>query len=117
MTSIIEGMVVLEKTPIKEPYLLPFWLLLLGGAFVAVLGTYIWFNKKKQRKKLGISFYISGIIIMFTSIIPSSIINKETGRYKYECTVEDSVSAKYISDNFNIISVEDNIWTIEDKEK
>lgn len=54
---------------------------------------------------------------MFSSVIPMNIINKETGRYTYEVTLEDNVPAKHISDNFNIINVTDNIWTIEDKEK
>lgn len=115
MNNIIEGMNVINKTPIKEPYLLPFWLLLLGGTVVAICGVYLWWKKNNPRKKLGISFYISGMIIMFTSIIPMNIINKETGRYTYECTMEDNVSAKYICDNFNIISVEDDVWIIEDK--
>jgi hypothetical protein len=117
MTNIIEGIAVLEKTPIKEPYLLPFWLLLTGGIAVAVCGVYLWFKQNKPRKKLGICLYVGGIFIMFSSVIPMNIINKETGRYMYKCTMENSVPAKHISDNFKIISVEDNIWTIEDKEK
>ena len=117
MTNIIEGMNIINKTAITEPYLLPFWLLLLGGVIVSVRGVYLWWKKNNPKEKLGITFYVVGIIIMFSSVIPMNIINKETGRYTYEVTLEDNVPAKHISDNFNIINVTDNIWTIEDKEK
>lgn len=117
MTNIIEGMNVINKTPIKEPSWLLFWLCILVGVAVAICGIYLWWRRKNPKTKLGKVFYFVGIIIMMTCLIPMTILSKETGRHTYECTMEDNVSAKYISDNFNIISVEDDIWTIEDKEK
>lgn len=123
MTSkIIEGMKVLEQTPIKEGNELLFIILLCSGILVAILFVIIpmCIGLKKKNKKIrtiGIVGYVFGLLIMISSMIPFPGVYKETGRYTYKCIIEDNVSAKYISDNFNIISVEDNTWTIEDKEK
>lgn len=121
MNSIIEGMKVLEQTPIKEGNDSLFLTILGVGMLVAILFIIpMCRGLKKKNKKIrtiGIVGYVFGLLIMISSMIPFPGMYKETGRYTYECTMEDNISAKYISDNFNIISVEDNIWTIEDKER
>lgn len=117
MNNIIEGMVVLEKTPITEPNWVLYWILLLGGAAIAASSVFAWFNRNKPRKKLGKTIYVCGILVMFTCLIPMFALDKETGRYTYECTLEDNIPANYIADNFNVISIENGVWTIQDKEK
>ena len=114
--NIIDGMEIIDSVPITEPNWVLFWILLLCGVAIAVSSVFVWFNKNKPRKKLGKIIYVCGIIVMFTCLIPMFALDKETGRYTYECKMTDDVSAKYISDNFNIISVYDDVWTISDKE-
>ena len=121
MNNIIEGMKVLEQTPIKAGNASWFFTMIGVGTLVAILfmipmckGLH---KKNKKIRTIGIVGYVFGLLIMISSTIPFPGVYKETGRYTYKCIMEDNVSAKYISDNFNIISVEDNTWTIEDKEK
>lgn len=123
MEKIIKGINVLEKIPIKEYAMISNVFMGLGIS-IAIIATIIFFINTKGKvirlkdlsTKIFLVFYIFGLGLAIFSVIRFSWFYVETGRYTYKCTLEDNVSANYISDNFNIIGVEDDIWTIEDKE-
>lgn len=122
MTNIIEGMNVLEQTPIKDYTALSNIFMVIGFG-IAIVATIIFFIKTKSKvirlKDLGtkifLFFYIFGLGVVLFAMIRFPWFYVETGRYTYECTFDDSVSANSIDEKFNIISVEDGIWTVEDK--
>lgn len=123
VTNIIEGMNVLEQTPIKDYTTLSGILVGIGIA-TAIIATIIFFIKTKSQhricwkdkcSKIFLIFYIFGLSLAIFAVIRFPWFYVETGRYTYECTFEDSVSANYIEEKFNVISVEDGVWTIEDK--
>lgn len=123
VTNIIEGMNVLEQTPIKD-YTALSGILTWGSIGIAIIATIAFFIKTKTKNqirfkdretKIFLVFYILGLGMAIFSIIRFPWFYVETGRYTYECTFEDSVSANYIEEKFNVISVEDGIWTVEDK--
>lgn len=126
MSNIIEGMNVLEQTPIKEYTTLSNILSVLGIfiAIMSIMSIMILIFKTMDKEKIDIKsiifkrflfFYVFGMVIALFSVIRFSWFYIETGRYTYKCELEDYVSANYISDNFNVVSVEDRIWTIKDK--
>lgn len=123
MEKIIKGINVLEQTSIKEYATISSVFMNLGIG-IAIIATIIFFIKTKGKvirlKDLGtkifLFFYILGLAMAIFSVTHFSWLYVETGRYTYKCTLEDNVSANYISNNFNIISVKEGIWTIEDKE-
>lgn len=123
MEKIIKGINVLEQTSIKEYATISSVFMSLGIG-IAIIATIIFFIKTKGKvirlKDLGtkifLFFYILGLVMAIFSVTHFSWFYVETGRYTYKCTLEDNVSANYISNNFNIISVKEGIWTIEDKE-
>ena len=123
MEKIIKGINVLEQTPIKEYAIISNVFMGLGIG-ITIIATIIFFIKTKGKvirlKDLGtkifLFFYILGLAMAIFSVTHFSWFYVETGRYTYKCTLEDNVSANYISNNFNIISVKEGIWTIEDKE-
>lgn len=123
MEKIIKGINVLEQTSIKEYATISSVFMSLGIG-IAIIATIIFFIKTKGKvirlKDLGtkifLFFYILGLAMTIFSVTHFSWFYVETGRYTYKCTLEDNVSANYISNNFNIISVKEGIWTIEDKE-
>lgn len=43
-------------------------------------------------------------------------VEKPTGRYRYEVTLDDSVTFEYIYDHYKIIEQRGDIWVLEDKE-
>lgn len=120
---IVEGMNVLEQIPINK-YTNLSQILVWSGIGIAIFATIIFFIKtrsqnricfKDKGSKMFLFFYILGLSMAIFCIIRFPWFYVETGRYTYKCTLEDDVKANYISEHFNIISVEDDIWTIEDK--
>lgn len=123
MNNIIEGMNVLEQTPIKEYTALSNILVGLG-LFVAIVSVAVLMFKTRDTNTVDIKSkmfkrflccYVFGLVLALFSIIHFPCFYTETGRYTYKCELEDGVSANFISENFNIISIEDDIWTIGDK--
>lgn len=123
MKNIIEGMKVLEQTPIKD-YTTLSGVLTEIGIFIAVMSIVFLIFKNRDKEKIDIKskifktflfFYVLGLGLALFSVIRFPWFYVETGKYTYECELEDSISANYISDNFNIINVDNDVWTIEDK--
>lgn len=54
---------------------------------------------------------VIGFVIALTSIF-LPFFQTESGRYEYTCTFEDYVTVNDITEVYNIISVEDDIWTV-----
>lgn len=123
MTNIIEGINILQQTPIKD-YTILSNILTWGSIGVAIIATIIFIVKTKNKKqirfkdqetKIFLAFYILGLGMAIFSTIRFPWFYVETGRYTYECTFENCVSANSIEEKFNIISVKDGVWTLEDK--
>lgn len=124
MNNIIEGMTILEQIPIKEYTTLSFSFFGLG-IFIAIMACFVLAVKTIPKNKIDFKsklfkgflfFYIFGIVAMLFSIIHFPWFYEETGRYTYKCTLDDNISANYIDSNFDIIDVEDGVWTLKDKE-
>lgn len=123
MENIIEGMNVLEQTPIKDYTTLSNIIMWLGISIailpmlflmVKTIGTNR-INTKTRMFKGFLFFYILGLFMAIFTVIRFPWFYVETGRYTYKCELKENVSANYIGDHFNVISVEDGVWTIEDK--
>ena len=123
MENVIEGINVLEQIPIKDLTILS--MILIGlGIGIAIIDAVIFFIVTKYKKiyfrdaesKIFLFWYVLGIGLAIFSTAPLPCFYTETGRYTYKCTFNDSVSANYISENFDIVSNKDNIWTIKDKQ-
>lgn len=123
MNNIIKGMKILEQTPIKEYTMVSDILTWLGIA-IALLSVVFLIIKIKEKERIDIKskmfkgflfFYVFGLAMSLFSIMHFPWFYKETGKYTYQCELEDNVSSNYISNNFNILHVKDGVWTIEDK--
>jgi hypothetical protein len=55
---------------------------------------------------------------LFLSIIGIMIFKpiEPTGRFRYECTIDETVSMKDVYERFEIIEQRGDIWVLEDKE-
>ena len=118
--NIINGMTILEQTPIKEPTNF-LWIGLLVVVLIMISALfYIFFMEDKNNtdhdKVFMNSFKITCVGFIISMICILSPFSKiESGRYKYECTFEDYVTVNDVTEVYNIISVEDDIWTVQDK--
>ena len=118
--NIIEGMTVLKQTMIKEQSdtsVIIFVIgILIAIGFALSFAMCLKFKKRnKKLKPILLSGYILGMVIMLSGMFPFPWNLVETGKYIYECTLDDNVSPNYIAKHFNIVSVEDGVWTITDK--
>ena len=109
----MQGLEILNKTVITKT---PDW------AFIFVVGSII----------LLIVFFVilvnvdsivlqtlSAVLLIMTLIADLSLIFYEvpTNRYRYEVTIDESVTITEIYDNYDVIEQRGDIWILEDKEK
>lgn len=70
-----------------------------------------------------IASFVCGFAALFCAV--SAIVNfciycaqtEPTGRYRYEVTIDKSVSITDVYDNYNVIEQRGEIWVLEDKEE
>lgn len=63
---------------------------------------------------------ITGIILLVACGVTSfigCIFNKPSGRYQYECLIDDTVPYTEIYDKYEVVKQRGSIWVLEDKEK
>ena len=63
-----------------------------------------------------IIFVCSSIICVISNYINDTYKNEPTGRYRYEATIDDSVSITEVYDHYNVVEQRGDIWILEDKE-
>lgn len=63
-----------------------------------------------------IIFVCSSIACVISNYINDTYNCEPTGRYRYEATIDDSVSITEVYDHYNIIEQRGDIWILEDKE-
>lgn len=61
---------------------------------------------------------MSGLFIIACLIIlvASACIKKPSGRYKYECLIDDDTTYTEICDKYNVVEQRGDIWVLTDKE-
>jgi hypothetical protein len=105
----IEGITVLNQTEITD---MPFLVFVIGliMIFVSLTVTIIGIHVEN-----GIYVVIGSIAITVSMIIPINI-QQPTGRYKYECIIDESVDFVNIYEKYKVIEQRGDIWVLEDKE-
>lgn len=110
----IEGVHILNKTMMTE---MPDWCaVLLTISLLAILIGYTMIGKIHNE--------IVNIIIGICSIIAVSVFfvlfsikpEVETGRYRYECTIDSQASFNDIYEKYDVIERRGDIWVLEVKE-
>ena len=64
---------------------------------------------------LNIGFILIFMMMLLVGGIRASHENIPTGKYEYQVTIDDTVPATYLYENFEVISQEGKIWTIRQK--
>jgi hypothetical protein len=107
----VEGITILNTTAITG---LPTWVSVLAfviffiGAIVfavsMILDGPVWVTA---------SSLMIGLIVMIACGIFKYTV--KTGEYRYECTIDDSVSYNEVVENYKIVKQRGDIWVLEDK--
>ena len=109
----LEGITVLFKNPIttisEVGIVVLILLFIIAGACMAI--ALITLNP--------LWFIPCFIFIILAGTVKSQcypVLNKETGRYEYKCTISEDVDLQDFEERYEIISHEGDLWVIEDKE-
>lgn len=107
----VEGITILNTTAVTG---LPTWVSVLAfviffiGAIVfavsMILDGPVWVTA---------SSLMIGLIVMIACGIFKYTV--KTGEYRYECTIDDSVSYNEVVENYKIVEQRGDIWVLEDK--
>lgn len=106
-------MTILNQTEIVET--LPWWCYCL--CIVSVILTIPMIAGSIAIKSRGCTIFFSGIFVLtllamfFPCISPNG-----TGRYKYECLIDEKTSFIEIYDKYRVLDRRGDIWVLEDKE-
>ena len=110
-----EGIHILNKTEIME---MPGWVgvTLFIGIILAVISftCLILAENSILIISSGVTMFIGVLMIIFSPIVGNEV---ETGRYRYEVTIDESVKFSDIYDNYEVIEQRGEIWVLEDLEE
>ena len=106
---------------IEEISAVPLWVDVIGIIAVMVFAISLIILLISVYKLWNVSFIVSIItmLISFIFIIVLGVndIEKPTGRYRYEATIDESVSITEIYDRYKVVDRRGDIWILEDKEE
>lgn len=112
----IEGIEILNKTEIMTISDAAFtWsgILIFGGLICAIVCACL--TSLHNTFVIGVIF---GVVAFFSGfIVAATNESKPTGRYKYECTIDESVPFKDVLENYDVIKQKGKLWILKDKEK
>lgn len=125
--NLIDGITILNQTPITDissraKFLFNIFEVGIGGlliGFIIFLFLINIFDINNVISVIGqilIGLGIVDLLLLFV-VMGFSIGDKRelTGRYQYECIIDDSVSLKDITEQYDIIEHRGDIWILEDK--
>lgn len=120
----INGMTILEQTPIKEASNLMIIGILVGIGIMFFALVYMIVMESKNiaghevdSEKVFINsfkfVFIGALIAFIVLFLPG--FKTDTGRCTYKCTFEDYVTVNDITEVYEITDVNGDIWTVQDK--
>ena len=110
-------MEIISKTQITEPLMWPQTAVVII-TIAAVIGVlvYSFMTSKYERGTKGLFWIIAVSIPAFIAAVAiCNIIRIDTGRYRYEATLDDTYAANDLFEEYTNISYEDGVYSFEDK--
>jgi len=117
----MESLNVLEQTEIMVSSLPVWWdnLLQVGAIFliIAVVFYIISFCRRDERIAIGTLVCAIGCMLTASVYLIGFYTQSKipTGRYTYKVEITEETALDYIYDNYDVISSDSRVWTIEDK--
>ena len=112
----IDGITVLNQTEIYIG-IIPGWvyLALVIGCIICAIMALI-FDSNHWTKCTISSGVLAVICILVFFVLIIWLPVKSSGRYKYECTIDKSVSMTEVYEKYKVVEQRGDIWVLEDKE-
>ena len=113
----MEGIDILSKTMATDTCGWAFNIVIIGAIVLIVsFITFIICLEFERFDLANICFWV--LIASLLALLLIAMINPqtETGRYRYEVTIDDGVSFLDLQEKYDVIEQNGRIWTLEDKE-
>lgn len=109
----MEGITILETIALKESTICG-WIVSFLGIIIFIISMFCALLEKKTLSKC-VTYICIGSIITIFGVLPIFPFQKETGKYQYQCKIDETITIGDIEEHYNIIEIQDSIWTLEDK--
>lgn len=117
MNQLMDGVTILNQSDIMTTPDWVLWLALasLGIFFAGSLITCTNIEMGTTINKIGACIVFIGMAMIFISIITIATAEEPTGKYKYECLVDEDVALADFYDKYEVVEVKGKIWIIKEK--
>lgn len=112
----MQGIKILNTIPIMEHYLPVPVKIIIISAFLVVIATSIFFTIVFQDDEYFGFCVLFGIIVIITTPFIYGCFERPTGKYKYQVTIDDSVTYKQLTEKYEVLEQNGEIYTIKLKE-
>lgn len=104
-------MIIVNQYPIVESG--PAWLGLLLSVCFGILGFIAILALLNQRYNIAI---LAGVVCALSLMSVILVVHgKETGKNRYECLIDNTISFVEVAENYNIVGRRGDLWILEDK--
>lgn len=108
---------ILNKTEVLKDVTPTWWYVVLIVSVVALIVMVV-IEKKTNSVFLALTILLTIIFGLTWSLGVKPIVTKEdvpTGRYRYECTIDDDASFVDIAEKYVVVEQRGDLWILEDK--
>ena len=107
-------MTIVNQYPVMEPVMSPWvFLVLICSAGISVLIAFLAF----QERNCVLGFLVVLAIVLSGISFYGLSAKIESGRNRYECLIDDTVSFVEVAENYNIVSQRGELWILEDRDE
>lgn len=111
-------MQILNQTPIMEPTLSARAGLALCITVAVLFVMALWFASNNTKATSCLAILCTFLFCLcLAGFLVGSCRKKPTGRYQYECLIDDGTPCAEIYDKYDIVDRRGEIWILEDKEE
>lgn len=111
---------ILNKTEVLKDVTPTWWyVVLIVSVVIVALITMVIIETKNDSNSLPLAIILTIIFGLIWAWGVKPIVTKEdvpTGRYRYECTIDDDASFVDITEKYVVVEQRGEIWVLEDKE-
>ena len=107
-------MTIVNQYPVMESVISPWFFLVLScfacfSLFMAILAL--------QERVWVLGFSLVALTLVLGGILFYGSAKRESGRNRYECLIDDTVSFVEVAENYNVVSRRGELWILEDRDE
>ena len=107
-------MTIVNQYPVMESVISPWFFLVLScfacfSLFMAILAL--------QERVWVLGFSLVALTLVLGGILFYGSAKRESGRNRYECLIDDTVSFVEVAENYDVVSRRGELWILEDRDE